>query len=167
MVYIRGAKMIRMTQMSTLEIAQLVRPALTKLYVLYFRTAQQSDLTGPQLTILTRLAEDGESRISHIAHAEGIRMPTASNALHQLEQRGMVMRVPDQKDRRGVRVTITEKGRNEMIRVGRERDRYIADMIETLPEGMLEDAEIAAKVIRELANTYQSQLEAMPSKDKK
>ncbi|QAU53386.1 putative HTH-type transcriptional regulator YusO [Corynebacterium pelargi] len=159
------AKIIGMTQKTPLELAQYVRPALTKLYVLYFRIAEQSDLTGPQLTILTRLAEDGDSRISHIANAEGIRMPTASNALHQLEQRGMVRRVPDKKDRRGVRVTLTDKGRRELKRVGRERDSYIADMLDTLPPEKFADAEIAADVIRELANTYQHTLETQHNRE--
>ena len=49
------------------EIAAEVRPFLTKLYVAYFRIAQQSDLTGPQLSIMERLIESGPMRISQLA----------------------------------------------------------------------------------------------------
>lgn len=148
------SKLFPMTSLTPEEIAQSVRPALTKLYVLYFRIANQSDLTGPQLTILGRLAEDGESRISHVAQAEGIQMPTASNALHQLEQRGMVYRIPDENDRRGVRVGLTHMGHREFQRVGHERDQYIATMLATLPPEDLEKARVAAEVINRLVETY-------------
>ena len=93
------------------KIAAEIRPSMTKLYVTYFRMANQSDLTGPQLTIMTRLAENGASRISDVAREEGIRMPTASNALHQLEERGMIERLRDISDRRGVRVQLSNKGK--------------------------------------------------------
>ena len=45
------------------ELARNTRPALTQLYVTYFRLAERSDLTGPQLTILSRLKSD-ERRVS-------------------------------------------------------------------------------------------------------
>lgn len=140
------------------ELAKLIRPALTKLYVLYFRIAEQSDLTGPQMTIMTRLQDEGASRISHIAQAEGIRMPTASNALHQLEQRGMIERIRDESDRRGVKVQLTELGESELNRVGEERTAYLTEMLQTLPEDMLADAEKLPAVINALAESYSASL---------
>lgn len=147
-----------MTPLTPHEIAALVRPALTTLYVLYFRTAQQSDLTGPQLTILTRLNEHGSARISRLAQAEGIRMPTVSNAVLQLEQRGMVERVRDESDHRGVQVRLTAFGRRELERVGEERNSYIAEMLETLPEEKIKDVGKLASIIIELADTYSARM---------
>ncbi|WP_448854744.1 MarR family winged helix-turn-helix transcriptional regulator [Corynebacterium frankenforstense] len=135
-------------------IARRMRPALTKLYVMYFRVAEQSDLTGPQLSILSRLSENGPSRISQIAREEGIRMPTASNALHQLEQRGMVERLRDTTDRRGVRVRLTDHGAEELKRVGEERNAYFADLLRSLDEKDLEVADQATDVINRLAEAY-------------
>ncbi|MEZ2122051.1 MULTISPECIES: MarR family winged helix-turn-helix transcriptional regulator [unclassified Corynebacterium] len=143
-----------MTAATPMDIAAQIRPAMTKLYVTYFRMAEQSDLTGPQLTILTRLAEHGASRISEVARQEGIRMPTASNALHQLEHRGMVERIRDTSDRRGVRVQLTELGRSELKRVGDERTTYLADMLSSLSTEKLEIAEQIIPVIKELAERY-------------
>ena len=65
-----------MTAATPESVAAQIRPALTQLYVMYFRMAEQSDLTGPQLTIMTRLNNLGAARISEIARLEGIRMPT-------------------------------------------------------------------------------------------
>lgn len=140
------------------ELAQLIRPALTKLYVLYFRVAEQSDLTGPQMTIMTRLHDEGPARISRIAQAEGIRMPTASNALHQLEQRGMIERIRDESDRRGVKVQLTDLGISELSRVGKERTEYLTQMLQTLPDELLEDAAKLPTVINALADSYSAAL---------
>lgn len=140
------------------DIAARIRPALTKLYVMYFRIAEQSDLTGPQLSILSRLKERGPSRISQIAREESIRMPTASNALHQLEQRELVERIRDESDRRGVRVTLTPLGESELQRVGDERTKYLADMIATLDDDQLSRVDELAGVINELADKYGADL---------
>lgn len=140
-----------------LDIAARIRPSLTKLYVTYFRIADQSDLTGPQLSIMTRLKENGASRISHVAQAEGIRMPTASNALHQLEQRDLVHRIRETSDRRGVLVELTPLGEQELERVGDERTRYLADMIATLDDEHRAKAAELADVINVLAETYSTE----------
>ena len=127
---------------------------MTKLYVSYFRTAEHSELTGPQLSIMTRIAEHGPSRISQLADAEGVRMPTASNTINQLEKRGLVQRTRAVEDRRGVSVELTELGMQELKRVGEERTQSLAEMISTLDENHLKLIEQAADAINALAETY-------------
>ncbi|NLZ57387.1 MAG: MarR family transcriptional regulator [Corynebacterium sp.] len=143
-----------MTDVTPEDLAARVRPALTKLYVLYFRRSVNSDLSGPQLTILSRLAENGPSRISRIAELEDIRMPTASNALHQLEQLGLVERIRDTKDRRGVQVQLTDRGAEELKRVNSERDEQMAEVLKMLPPEKLERAEELVDIITELSEVY-------------
>ncbi|MDO4909919.1 MAG: MarR family transcriptional regulator [Corynebacterium sp.] len=135
-------------------IAEQIRPAMTQLYVTYFRLASRSDLTGPQLTILTRLEDMGPARISDIARLEGIRMPTASNALHQLEVRGMVDRVRDPYDGRGVRVRLTALGRAELKRVGEERTELFTELLSHLSPEDLETTAKMVPVIQRLAQSY-------------
>ena len=141
-------------EQDALELARRVRPAMTKLYVSYFRTAEHSELTGPQLSIMTRIAEHGTSRISQLADAEGVRMPTASNTINQLEKRGLVQRTRAVEDRRGVSVELTELGMQELKRVGEERTQSLAEMISTLDENHLKLIEQAADAINALAETY-------------
>lgn len=131
---------------------------MTKLYVMYFRIAEQSDLTGPQLSIMARLKSNGPSRISQIAREEGIRMPTASNALHQLEQRELVERIRDEQDRRGVRVQLTRLGESELERVGEERTKYLAEMLGTLSEEDLAQVSEMTDIINKLADNYAADL---------
>lgn len=138
------------------DLARTVRPALTQLYVTYFRLAARSDLTGPQLTILSRLESDGPARISELARREGIRMPTASNALHQLESRGLVERVRDNTDRRGVQVRLTDIGINELHRVGAERIEQLADMFSSLSDEEIKQLEKIVPIVQSLADNYNS-----------
>lgn len=139
---------------ASLELARAIRPALTRLYVTYFRIAEQSDLTGPQLSLLSRLQTQGPMRINQLATAEGIRMPTASNLLHNLEDRGLVERIRDPKDRRGVQVQLTAAGINELHRVGEERIDYLAHLLEALPESHAKDLPRVIEVINALGDAY-------------
>lgn len=148
----------RMTEPTAEDIAARIRPAMTKLYVMYFRIAEQSHLTGPQLSIMARLKSNGPSRISQIAREEGIRMPTASNALHQLEQRELVERIRDEQDRRGVRVQLTRLGESELERVGEERTKYLAEMLGTLSEEDLAQVSEITDIINKLADNYGADL---------
>lgn len=136
------------------ELARRIRPAMTRLYVTYFRTAEQSTLSGPQLSILHRLEDDGPSRIRQLAEAEGVRMPTASNTINQLEQRGLVRRVRAEDDRRGVTVEITEHGAAELKRVGEERTQFLAEMLATLDDAHLRQLAEAAEAVKALAEAY-------------
>lgn len=135
-------------------VAKKIRPFLTKLYVAYFRISEASDITGPQLSIMERLIEKGPMRISQLAQEEGIRMPTASNTLHQLEQRELVRRVRDETDRRGVKVEITDTGFSEYNRVADERTKYVAEMMDTLDAESLAQMKEVTPILAKLAESY-------------
>lgn len=139
------------------EVAEAIRADMTVLYVNYFRLAQSGDLTGPQLTILSMLDKEGSSRVSDIAQQEGIQMPTASNAIHNLEKRGMVKRERDPFDRRGILVSITEFGHTTVLEVGKQRTEHLADMFSVLNQDELELCYKMAPVIKKLASSYNAQ----------
>ncbi|MBC2682494.1 MarR family winged helix-turn-helix transcriptional regulator [Corynebacterium anserum] len=127
-----------------LEIATELRPALSRLYLLYFRQAEAFSISQAQMSIMTILEENGPMRISQIAQAEAIRMPTASNAINQLENMGLVTRVRDVSDRRGVRVELTDKGKQELAEIGQSRNEALARMLEHLtPEELARSEEFA------------------------
>ncbi|MDD7585398.1 MAG: MarR family winged helix-turn-helix transcriptional regulator [Corynebacterium glucuronolyticum] len=139
------------------EVAEAIRADMTVLYVNYFRLAESGDLTGPQLTILSILDKEGPSRVSDIAQKEGIQMPTASNAIHNLEKRGMVKRERDPFDRRGILVSITNFGHTTVLEVGKQRTEHLADMFSVLNQDELEMCYKLAPVIKKLANSYNAQ----------
>lgn len=137
-----------------LEIAQELRPALSRLYLLYFRQAENLPISQAQMSIMTILAENGPMRISQIAQTESIRMPTASNAINQLESMGLVSRVRDISDRRGVSVQLTDKGQRELVNIGEIRNAALARMLEGLTDEELSRAEEFAPMFNLILQRY-------------
>ncbi|KAB1502777.1 MarR family transcriptional regulator [Corynebacterium sp. 320] len=137
-----------------LEIATRLRPALLRLYLLYFRQTINSQISQAQLSILMILQENGAMRINQIATAESIRMPTASNAVNQLENMDLVTRIRDVSDRRGVRVDLTDRGRAELNNLAVERSEQLATMLETLQPEELEQAEQLVPLIETLLTRF-------------
>lgn len=120
------------------EVAKRLRPVVTRMYLLYFRQTTQSSISTAQLSIMMNLQSHGALRISQIADLESIRMPTASNAINHLESLGLVSRVRDVSDRRGVRVRLTDLGKTELVRIGEERDQEMARILSVLDDEQLD-----------------------------
>lgn len=137
-----------------LEIATRLRPALMRLYLLYFRQTSNSQISQAQLSILMILEEHGPMRINEIASAESIRMPTASNAVNQLENMGLVTRIRDVADRRGVRVDLTDKGRVELQELAAERSKNLANMLSYLTEDELQQAKNLIPLLHSLLERF-------------
>lgn len=137
-----------------LDIARQVRPGLTRLFLLYFRKSVASHISTAQLSIMMILEENGPMRISQIATAESIRMPTASNAVNQLESMGLVMRTRDVSDRRGVRVALTPRGHSELDAIAKDRAEQLAAMLEGLTPEELEKAQELVPMINLILARY-------------
>lgn len=142
------------TEIDALSLAKRLRPLLTRAELLYSRRSTESQLSRAQLSIMMTLNSLGACRINQIAQAEAIRMPTASNAIHHLEDAGMVERIRDSHDRRGVRVELTEKGRAELKRVSDERDEQMAQMFSTLNKEELQVGLALEPVLKRVLETY-------------
>lgn len=126
---------------SSIGVAKQLRPVLTRLYLLYFRQTAASAISMAQLSIMMNLQDNGPLRISQIADLEAIRMPTASNAVNHLEQMGLVTRVRDVSDRRGVRVRLTEEGTTQLEKIGEERVEQLATLLQGLTDDELQQIE--------------------------
>ena len=140
--------------MTPLDLAKEIRPLLTRAELLYSRRSEESQLSRAQLSIMMTLDALGPCRINQLAQAEAIRMPTASNAVHHLEDAGMVERVRDTKDRRGVRVELTEKGVSELRRVSTERDEQMANMFKALSPEELQVGARLVPILKRILETY-------------
>lgn len=70
-------------------------------------------LTGPQALILKTL-QKGELTPGQLASAISLSHGTVTDILNRLEQRGLIQRVKDTKDRRRVLVTLTATGRDHI-----------------------------------------------------
>lgn len=164
-IYLQNCCILVPMASTSLEIAKKLRLPLTRLYLLYFRQTESSHISMAQLSILMILEENGPMRISQIAATETIRMPTASNAVNQLETMELVTRVRDTSDRRGVSVTLTDKGREELRRLGDERAEQLASMLDSLSEEELKEVADATSVIELVLRRYTEAIEAKLNND--
>ena len=68
-------------------------------------------LTGPQLVCLTQIGRQEGLTIGALARQTSLSCATATGIVDRLEQRGLVVRDRNGKDRRQVRLNLTEEGR--------------------------------------------------------
>ena len=102
------------------DIADRLHSAAIHLLRRLRREDDASGLGAPRLSALSVVVFGGPVTIGGLAAAEQVRVPTMSRLVDSLEARGLVRRVPDETDRRVVRVEATEAGRALLV-AGRER----------------------------------------------
>lgn len=150
---------------SSIGVATQLRPVLTRLYLLYFRQTVTSAISMAQLSIMMNLQDNGPLRISQIADLEAIRMPTASNAVNHLEHMGLVTRVRDVSDRRGVRVRLTEEGTRQLEKISEERVAQLATLLDGLTEKELKQVENALPLFDRLLSTFGPHVDGIASEE--
>lgn len=125
------------------RLAAEFRPILMRLDLVTRRQNTQYALSRAQTSILSTLAAHGDLRMSDLARLENVRVPTTSNSVSVIEAMGLVERVADPADRRGVTVRLTDAGRAQIDQVLAARNADLAQRIAAIsPEhrGALEAA---------------------------
>lgn len=119
--------------------------------------AGRQGLSMTATACLARIRQDGPSRLTALAAAEGVSQPSMSQLVQRLERQGLVARVGDPEDGRASLVALTESGRELLADRRRERHERFAELVATLPE---EDAvalrlamSVALPVVRRLVDT--------------
>jgi DNA-binding MarR family transcriptional regulator len=81
-----------------------------------------------QWRILASLSDSPGLSLSDVAELTLIKQPTLTRLVQRLEQRGLLRKVVDEKDRRLVRLSLTARGRDEvkdLVRIALERQKRI------------------------------------------
>jgi DNA-binding MarR family transcriptional regulator len=112
-------------------------------------------MSDAQLAVLGVLKAHGRRTISGLAEHERVTAPTMSATVNGLSELGLVVRVPDDDDRRRVYVELTEQGVTVVADTVRRRDEAMAEMITEIG---LSDEELsvlrdAAAVLRKVADS--------------
>jgi MarR family transcriptional regulator, organic hydroperoxide resistance regulator len=74
-----------------------------------FAEAEESGLTGPQVTLMASLVTRGPMALTELSRALGMTHSTASGIVDRLEARGLLHRSPDATDRRRTLIAVTDK----------------------------------------------------------
>lgn len=91
-----------------------------------------SEVGPAQLSALSVLVFSGPHRVSHLADAERVAVPTMSRVVAALEQRGLARRAPDPEDGRAAVIHVTPAGEAALERARRARLALLRQGIEEL-----------------------------------
>lgn len=86
-------------------------------------------LSDAQLAALGALRVHGRHTLSRLAEHERVTAPTMTATVNGLVELGLVVRIPDEEDRRRVHVEITAQGEDVVAETIRRRDERLADML--------------------------------------
>mgnify|MGYP000325654090 CR=1 FL=1 len=106
-----------------------------------------SGLTLAQLRVLLVLHLQGDSRMSAIASALGIALPTATAIVDKLVRKGLVERETDASDRRLVLCTLSETAKNLLNKLWLSGKFQMESLLDGLTPEQLEKAAEVAQVI--------------------
>jgi DNA-binding MarR family transcriptional regulator len=98
------------------------------------RMRQESDpsLSPTQTAALATIERRGPLTPSELASIERVQRPTISRVAARLVEAGLVERLPDELDRRGARLRVTDAGRRRLREVRSRKTAYLAERIERL-----------------------------------
>lgn len=113
-------------------LAAALRPLVFRLYFVVRRETPQHQLTLAQGAVLSELANSGPCRMGHLADTAGVRLPSMTDVVGRMERLGLVVRRPDQRDRRVVLVHLTEDGRRLYADLITAREKFLRGQLAEL-----------------------------------
>ena len=102
-----------------------------------FKSYSLSRRAHVTLTAVDEAGPDG-ARPRDVAQRLGVSRPAATTFIQRLEQKGLVETTPDPDDDRGVRVALTRRGIEALLRVGQLERRFAARAVEGMPASALQ-----------------------------
>ena len=94
----------------------------------WWRYAKSSGLSMPQFSILMQLHHKGACGMSGISEGYDITPAATSQLVDKLVQGGLIQRVEDPADRRAKLLSLTDKGREFVLKGIQERYRWVEEM---------------------------------------
>jgi DNA-binding MarR family transcriptional regulator len=136
---------------TAVQLAPMVRDAITRLNRRVRQTRPVGDLTATQLNALTSLELAGALTPRELADVERVQPPTMTKIIAKLEERGLVQRSPHPTDGRQVILAATEAGRAVLAQFERARDEWLASRLAELRPEERDTLQRAAEILRKLA----------------
>jgi DNA-binding MarR family transcriptional regulator len=133
------------------QLAPLLRDAITRLNRRVRQTRPVGDLTVTQLSALTSLQLAGALTPRELADAERVQPPTMTKIVGRLEERGLVQRTPHPTDGRQVILATTAAGQAVLAQFERARDEWLARKLAELTAEEREILRQAAAILQKVA----------------
>lgn len=138
-------------RVTAVQLAPMLRDAITRLNRRVRQTRPVGDLTATQLNALTSLELAGALTPRELADVERVQPPTMTRIVAKLEERGLVQRTPHPTDGRQVILAATESGRAVLAQFERARDEWLASRLAELTPEERDTLRRAAEILRKVA----------------
>jgi DNA-binding MarR family transcriptional regulator len=112
----------------------------------------QETLTQSQAFVLDLLSDDRPRRISDLAKASGVRLPSMTDLVSRMERQGWIRKMEATHDRRSTMVTITAEGRAAIVVFERRQLTFIAERLIQLSDEERAAIEQALPALQRLFN---------------
>jgi len=113
-------------------LADLLRPALTRVSRRLRLEAQKAGLSAQDVSLLGHVRKTPGIGVSRLAEAEQTSRPTMSGHVKRLEAAGLLERMDDQSDGRRCGLRITPAGGRKLDTVRRQRNDWLAGRLARL-----------------------------------
>lgn len=131
------------------EMAGSLRLSIARLARL-LRQQDESGLAPALTTALATIGREGPVTLGRLAAREQVTAPTVTKMVDRLEQRGYIVRRPDETDRRICRVEITPAGRTQLASIRTRRTEWLATRLGELGAEDFERLRAAIDVLEAL-----------------
>jgi MarR family transcriptional regulator for hemolysin len=108
------------------------------------------ELSMPQLRTLIFLYRHEDASVSQVADYVGLKLPSMSKTVNALVVRKLVIRRASSEDRRCVRLRLSSKGVDELIRARRRTEARLAETLAVLGTGQQAGIAAALEALRPL-----------------
>ena len=141
------------------QLNTLMSQAFRQLRSSIYEGSSLTELNVQQLRTLFLLHVQETTNMSEISNRLGVGLPTVTNLVSKLEEKGLVSREHDTTDRRVVFCSVTERGKAEIEQLWSVRKEQIAKLAESLSEEDVKLVTQAMEIILEALNRNQKDLE--------
>jgi len=121
-----------------LETWSLLRKTFAKVQRIVEDDLRKYETTPSQFYILWNLSIEEAIPMSELSRQSSCVNSNITSIITRMEERGLVKRIQDKKDRRVVRVELTEKGKELYKRAVPDHYNFLAKMLECYTEDELE-----------------------------
>lgn len=115
-------------------------------------SCKSHSLTMLQLHVLLMMKKGQDIKVKDIADKLMIAMPTATNLLDKLVEQELVIRKIDTNDRRNVLLSLTEKGKDFLIKGVKIRNEMMYKLLDNLSN---EEKNNFFNILNKLKSTYE------------
>nr|WP_288556456.1 MarR family transcriptional regulator [uncultured Mediterraneibacter sp.] len=121
------------------------------------RWLQEMDLKPHQAGILFVLDRDGSMSQKELARVLRQTPPSVTNAIQKMEQKGYILRQPDEKDQRVLRLHLTEKSQRYLSQVKQTFRQMEAELFEGISK---EEKEELRKILLRMLHNIEGNKES-------